>query len=101
MSDDRITVLVDVDLEELIPGFLENRARDVHILRQALAEKDYGKLQSVGHSLKGVGGGYGFDELSKIGAEIEAAAKAQNIDPVEAAIDRMANYLERIDVIFE
>lgn len=101
MSDEKIVVTVDEDLEELIPGFLENRARDVETLREALTAKDIGKLQSIGHSLKGVGGGYGFDELSKIGAEIETAAKQQNFDPIEAAIDRMADYLARVDVVFE
>jgi histidine phosphotransfer protein HptB len=101
MSDDKIVVIVDEDLEELIPGFLENRGKDVVALREALAEKEISKLQSIGHSLKGVGGGYGFDALSEIGAEIEAAAKEQNTDPIEELIDRMADYLRRIDVVFE
>ena len=101
MSDDKIVVTVDADLEELIPGFLENRSKDIQILREALAAQEISKLQSIGHSLKGVGGGYGFDALSEIGAEIEIAAKEQNMDPIEELIDRMADYLGRIDVVFE
>ena len=101
MSDNKIVVSVDADLEELIPGFLENRIKDVQSLREALAEQDVGKIQSIGHSLKGVGGGYGFDALSEIGAAIEAAAKQQDLGSIEALIVSMADYLERIDIVFE
>ena len=101
MGDNRIVVTVDVDLEELIPGFLENRGKDISILRDALVEKDISKLQSVGHSLKGVGGGYGFDTLSEIGAEIEIAAKQNDLSVMEELINRLKDYLERIDVVFE
>ena len=34
MSDEKIIVQVDEDLEDLIPGFLENRKQDVEKLRQ-------------------------------------------------------------------
>ncbi len=101
MSDNKIVVMVDIDLEELIPGFLENRAKDVTILREAGAAQDLAKLQSVGHSLKGVGGGYGFDVLSEIGADIEIAAKEKNLDVMEELINRLADYLERVDVAYE
>jgi HPt (histidine-containing phosphotransfer) domain-containing protein len=101
MSDERIVVTVDEDLEELIPGFLENRNNDVPVLREALSGKDVAKLQSVGHSLKGVGGGYGFDVLSEIGADIEAAAKLNDLSNMEALINRLADYLQRVDVVFE
>jgi HPt (histidine-containing phosphotransfer) domain-containing protein len=101
MSGEKIVVVVDIDLEELIPGFLENRNKDVPILRQAFSDKDLGKLQSVGHSLKGVGGGYGFDMLSEIGADIEIAAKQSKLDVMEELINRLSDYLERVDVVFE
>ncbi len=101
MTDDKIVVRVDADLEELIPGFLENRGKDIERLREALAEQDISTLQSIGHSLKGVGGGYGFDGLSEIGAGIETAAKEQNISLIEELINTMADYLQRVDVVLE
>ncbi len=53
MSDDKIAVTVDADLEELIPGFLDNRNKDVEALREALAAQDISKLQSIGQSHAG------------------------------------------------
>lgn len=101
MSAERITVTVDSDLEDLIPGFLENRRKDVNLLNEALVAGKIDTLKSIGHSLKGVGGGYGFQELSTIGAEIEKIAKAGSTEGVKVLIDKMADYLDRVDVTFE
>lgn len=101
MSGERITVTIDSDLEDLIPGFLENRRKDVNLLNEALAAGKIDTLKSIGHSLKGVGGGYGFQELSTIGAEIEKIAKAGGTAGVQELIDSMADYLDKVDVTFE
>ena len=98
VSVEQIVIKVDSDLEELIPGFLENRAKDVVRLREALGRNDLPAIQSIGHSLKGVGGGYGFLRLSEIGAEMERAAKANNPAPLADLINALSEYLSRIVV---
>lgn len=100
MSDEKITVEVDEDLEDLIPGFLENRSADVEKLRQAADAADYETLRSIGHSLKGVGGGYGFEKMSELGAQIETAAKGEQLDDIKSCIDQLDHYLQNIDVTF-
>lgn len=101
MSDDKIIVTVDSDLEDLIPGFMENRVADCRKLGAAHAEGDFSTIQSIGHNLKGVGGGYGFEKMSELGASIETAAKSGDTDKLSGLIDELSNYLQRIDVKFE
>ena len=101
MSHDRIIVKVDSDLEELIPGFLENRKKDLISLIEALKNKNYPGMQSTGHSLKGVGGGYGFAQLSELGAQIENSAKASDSEALAQHIQQLGDYLERVEVVFE
>jgi len=98
VTGEKILVKVDPDLEELIPGFLENRGKDLTKLRAAMDRNDLPAIQSIGHSLKGVGGGYGFMRLSEIGAELEEAAKAGNAAPLPALINALADYLSRVVV---
>ena len=98
MSDEKIIIQVDPDLEELIPGFLENRNLDVEKLRSALDENNFANLQSIGHSIKGVGGGYGFDLMSDLGADIESAAKESNVDDIREKINQLADYLQRVEI---
>ena len=101
MAKEKIVVNVDPDLEDLIPGFLENRSKDLKAMQEAQEKGDVQTLQSIGHSLKGVGGGYGFDDLSEIGAAIEVAAKSGDISTVPGLLDRLKDYLERVEVKFE
>jgi HPt (histidine-containing phosphotransfer) domain-containing protein len=101
MSDEKIVVKVDPDLEDLIPGFLSNRANDLAALREALTSGNYQSIQSIGHSLKGVGGGYGFTGMSEIGAAIETAAKQQSLEDLQGLIDRFASYLDAVEVVYE
>jgi len=70
MTAEKIVVTIDSDLEDLIPGFLSNRRKELVSLKQANTEGKAETIRSIGHSLKGVGGGYGFDVLSEIGAEL-------------------------------
>ena len=98
MSDEKIKVQVDEDLEDLIPGFLENRNTDVNKLKTALDSSNFADLTSIGHSLKGVGGGYGFDQMSELGAAIESAAKAEDADTVRDKINLLEDYLQRVEI---
>ena len=101
MSGEKILVKVDPDLEDLIPGFLSNRANDLTTLREALASENCQSIQSIGHSLKGVGGGYGFTGMSEIGAAIEAAAKQQQLEQLKELIEQYGSYLDAVEVTFE
>jgi len=97
---DRITVEVEADLEDLVPVFLDNRRKDVARLEALLEADDYTEIRKIGHSLKGVGGGYGFDPITDLGAEIETAALAGDAATIRQARARLADYLDRVDVVF-
>lgn len=98
MSDEKIIVQVDEDLEDLIPGFLENRIQDIEKLRSELEQNNFVNVTSIGHSIKGVGGGYGFDLMSELGAKIETAGKESNVEAIQENIDQLDNYLKRVEV---
>ena len=96
-----IVVKVDADLADLIPGFLENRHKDAARLAELLERADFAEIRRIGHSMKGVGGGYGFDEITFIGAEIEKAAGAEDADVIARECARLGDYLGRIEIVFE
>ena len=99
--NNKVTVTIDADLEPLIPGFLENRQKDIQALTEALNDQAYQTVQSIGHSLKGVGGGYGFAEISEIGAGLEAAAKSQDSADIQAKIESLQDYLANLEVVYQ
>jgi HPt (histidine-containing phosphotransfer) domain-containing protein len=97
----KITVFVEEDLQELIPGYLENRVKDIAAIREALARKDYEAIRTLGHKMKGSGGGYGFDAITDIGHGIEEAAKREHGDEIVRLAEELKSYLERVDVIYQ
>lgn len=101
MTSEKITVKVDKDLEDLIPGFMERRREDVKSLKVSLSAGELDKIRITGHSMKGTGGGYGFDGLSQIGGALEQAALAGKPDEIAALIDRLERYLDNVVMEFE
>ena len=95
---DPIVVHVDRELAQLVPRFLGNCRRDVGLMETAIAERDLDMTRRIGHSLKGVGGGYGFAEITRLGAAIESAAKSGDAQGALAALAALAAYLDALRV---
>jgi len=91
---------VDQDLKEFIPIFKENRQKDIEALKLALAEKDQEKIQFIGHSLKGVGSGYGFVEVTNIGQVIEAKAKENAMGDIKLLITQLEDYMTHVKITY-
>ncbi len=93
-----IVVRVDPDLRDLVPGYLQNRQKDIGSIRNALAQGDYKTIKLLGHSMKGSGGGYGFDTISEIGLVLEEAAKKKDGPEIEKWLRKLSTYLERVQI---
>lgn len=101
MSKEKIEVIVDKDLEDLIPNFMDNRKKDVVKLKEHLAAKDFKQIVVIGHKMAGNSGGYGFHQLGVYGGEIEEAAEAESVAPIEKNIAAIEEYLSNIEIKFE
>ncbi|HOP86726.1 MAG TPA: Hpt domain-containing protein [Syntrophorhabdaceae bacterium] len=100
VKDKKIHVKIDADLKELIPGYINNRYLDIENIIIALEKSDYETIRILGHSMKGSGGGYGFDAITEIGGVIEAAAKEKNNDVIKGKVEELKDYLSKIEIIY-
>ncbi|MDH4188513.1 MAG: Hpt domain-containing protein [Nitrospira sp.] len=96
-----LIVHIDQDLEDIVPGFLENRRRDVQTIHSALAQNDLHAIYVIGHRMKGDGGGYGFDRISAIGAAMERAAEKQDCDMIRQQTAELTDFLARVTVVYQ
>ncbi len=101
MNDQAHTVTVAKDLEDLIPTFMKNRAKELDTLRTALAGGDMEQLRQLGHRMKGVGNSYGFEKVSVLGKQVEDGARSGDRAGLEAAISQYADYLARVKIVYE
>ena len=96
----RITVSVDPDLEDLVPGFLENRRKDAAVLAVAAQCGDLKTVRLLGHRMKGDGGGYGFHEISEIGEALEQAARREDWKVIAEKTEVLTVFLAQVDVVY-
>jgi HPt (histidine-containing phosphotransfer) domain-containing protein len=101
MNANTVTVTVAKDLEDLIPTFMKNRGKELETLRSALAAGDLEQLRQLGHRMKGVGNSYGFEHVSTLGKQIEDGAKVNDRAGLEARIVEYADYLARVQIVYE
>ncbi|HWV45287.1 MAG TPA: Hpt domain-containing protein [Nitrospira sp.] len=97
---DQFTVEISRDLEGIVPIFLGNRKKDARILRDALVKQDFRTVQTLGHRMKGDGGGFGFDRITEIGAAMERAAKLEDPLTIEEHIGQLEDFLQRVTVVY-
>ena len=97
---EKIVVQIDPDLEDLIPTYLGNRRKDVEAICKALGEKDLETIERLGHTMKGSGGGYGFDIISAIGANLEQAAKENSLDKIKSSLNELSDFMDRVQVVY-
>lgn len=96
-----VVVTVAKDLEDLVPTFMKNRGKELEALKAALAAGDMEQLRQIGHRMKGVGVSYGFDHVSTLGKQIEDGAKATDRTGLEARLAEYADYLSRVQILYE
>lgn len=95
---DKLIVTVDAQIAALVPRFLAHRAADVDTIRGALAGADFETIRVAAHGMKGSGGGYGFPEISRLGAAMEEGARQRDAAAIAALVASLEEYLGRIEV---
>jgi two-component system CheB/CheR fusion protein len=75
----------------LVSTFLENLPHRMADLHQAERDENWPRVADLAHQMAGAAGGYGFPELGRVAASIEAEAKSQPsqqaLRPLLAAFD--------------
>jgi len=95
-ADAPVVIRVDPVVRHLVPGYLELCRKDVTGMRSELDAGNLDSIRRTGHKLKGSGGSYGFDDITRIGAALEAGAMSADSARLRELIEELARYLERV-----
>lgn len=94
----RHVVCLEKDLEPIVTRFLDRKRAEIPRLRAALHGQDFEEIRRLGHDLKGAGEGFGFPDLTAVGALLERGARSRDGGAINEQIDAMDRYLASVEV---
>ena len=91
--------IIDQEMADLIPFYLNNVKLDRDNLRSSVSSKDFDGIKRTAHRIKGSALSYGFEAIDLLMREIETACSDKNIDEAEKRFSEFCNHLEQIEKI--
>ncbi len=89
------------DLADLIEDFVKQFPELINELEHAHAKEDWVELNKLVHNLKGLGGGYGYPQISDIALTIEGDVQNNNFDSLKTQFDELRQLQKRIELGIE
>ena len=100
MSSEQFRIAIDRDLENLIPEYILSIRSNIVRIQKMLEVNDMESIRTMGHNMKGSGGGYGFNKITDIGLLIEDGAKANDASAIRSGLKLLEHYLDNISIEF-
>ena len=95
-----VQVSVPQMIQSLVPRYLQDQRGVATSILVALEQRDYQTVQELGHKMRGSGGSFGFDLLSRIGQNLEEAAQSRDRDAIRHWHHELSRYLDRVEVVY-
>jgi len=88
--------IADPFARRLMGRYLERREQDLKSLSSSLAEADFDAIALTAHKLYGSGAAYGLDEVTRLGGELEKAARSGESGDIAVLLDELGRYLQHL-----
>jgi len=82
-------------MENLKGYYVGNLAERFTNFQKAIKSSDFTEIGFIGHSMKGSGASYGFQEISELGSEIEESAKNRELPNLKQLAKHFESLLEK------
>ena len=79
---------------EMQEMYINHTTKELVSIMEDIETKSFDSLRTFGHNIKGSGGMYGFNEVTEIGAVIEAAAKDEDMALIKSNLKNLDSFLK-------
>ena len=84
----------DDEWAEMQEMYVNHTSKELAIIKENIDTVEIDSLRTFGHNIKGSGGMYGFGEVTNLGTEIEASAKANDRSKIKSLLDELSTFLK-------
>jgi PAS domain S-box-containing protein len=96
-----VTVDIPPGLEEAAVRYIQKRKCELPQFTSLVEAGEFEQVRRLAHNIKGTGASYGFPDLTRVGREIESAAREQNPAAVSAGLLQLADFVHAAESILE
>jgi signal transduction histidine kinase/CheY-like chemotaxis protein len=93
VSDD---LACDQEYQEIVQRFIRRLPEFIQEIQTATAAQQWDVVQSVSHKLKGMGGGFGYPEITQLAEEINTLVIGQQVQTLPLRIANLAHVCQTI-----
>ena len=93
-----VVICSDPEIADLVPGYLENRRRELPTWKAMLATHDLEHLRVAAHNMAGSGAAYGFVELTRIGRALQTATTSRDERAATELLNTLEEYLATVQI---
>ena len=84
----------DDEWAEMQEMYINHTSKELAKIQGDIDAVEIDSLRTFGHNIKGSGGMYGFGEITDLGAEIEASAKANDRSKIKSLLEYLSIFLK-------
>ena len=82
----------------MIPGYLENRHKELATLLELLGARNFARIAEIAHRMIGVGAPYGFDFITDHARALKKAADAGDHAGLSRLLEELGEYLRTVRI---
>lgn len=97
LGTEKIVFYPEEDLRLLVPDYLGGLRRDMAVVGEALERGDWQRVLDVAHIIKGLGGSFGCDEVTRLAGLLEDAGRARRLDSARGLARELADHVSRLE----
>jgi HPt (histidine-containing phosphotransfer) domain-containing protein len=84
------------DVEELVDLFITTTFSDINKIKKSVADGHAADVAAISHSIKGVAGNMGFDDIFVLSKEMERQARQRCLDQFDIYLSELEKKMNRL-----
>lgn len=98
-NEDTPIAVADPFARHLMTQYIERREKELKVLNDSLAKEEFSAIAQTAHKLYGSGAAYGLDEITRLGGELEEAAKLRDSAKVATLINELGDFVRHLNLV--
>jgi len=82
--------------KKIAKEFIAHIPTQIDLLQKAIEREDWAEIEKVSHSLKGMGGSFGYARITELAGEVNTKSNEKQADITRKAISELADYCKTL-----